>query len=107
MNRIKSQTESIVVANKELAFQNEEKEKRAAELIIANEELAYQNEEKEKRAAELIIANKELIIQNAEKDRHAELIIVNEELKKAQSDIHKLNEDLEEKVIKQTAKLES
>ena len=29
----------------------EEKEKRAAELIIANKELAFQNEEKEKRAA--------------------------------------------------------
>ncbi|MDO9593579.1 MAG: ATP-binding protein, partial [Lutibacter sp.] len=46
----------LVVANIELAFQNEEKEKRAAELIIANKELAFQNEEKEKRAAELIIA---------------------------------------------------
>ncbi len=49
------------IANKELAFQNEEKEKRAAELGIANKELAFQNEEKEKRAAELIIANKELL----------------------------------------------
>ena len=46
--------------NIELAFQNEEKEKRAAELIIANKELVFQNREKEKRAAELIIANKEL-----------------------------------------------
>jgi len=45
---------------RELAFQMEEKEKRAAELIIANEELTFQNGEKEKRAAELIIANKEL-----------------------------------------------
>ena len=51
----------LQIANKELAFQNEEKEKRAAELIIANKELAFQNEEKEKRAAELIIANKELL----------------------------------------------
>ncbi len=49
------------IANKELVFQNEEKEKRAAELIIANKELAFQNEEKGKRAAELIIANKELL----------------------------------------------
>ncbi|NQU80002.1 MAG: PAS domain S-box protein [Bacteroidetes bacterium] len=48
------------IANKELAFQNEEKEKRAAELSIANKELVFQNKEKEKRAAELIIANKEL-----------------------------------------------
>ena len=51
----------MIIANKELAFQNEEKEKRAAELIIANKELAFQNEEKEKRAAELVIANKELL----------------------------------------------
>ena len=36
------------------------KEEWAAELIIANKELVFQNEEKEKRAAELIIANKEL-----------------------------------------------
>ena len=31
--------EALVLANRELAFQNEEKEKRAAELIIANKEL--------------------------------------------------------------------
>ena len=49
----------LINANKELAFQNEEKEKRAAELIIANKELIFQNGEKEKRADELIIANKE------------------------------------------------
>lgn len=36
--------------------QNEEKEKRAAELVIANKELAFQNREKEKRADELIVA---------------------------------------------------
>ena len=68
--------------NKELAFQNNEKEKRAQELIIANNELLFQNGEKEKRAAELIIANKELIFQNKEKEnRAAELIIANKELK--------------------------
>jgi two-component system CheB/CheR fusion protein len=47
----------LLIANKELAFQNQEKEKRAAELLIANQELAFQNAEKEKRAAELVIAN--------------------------------------------------
>ncbi|MEI7725401.1 MAG: PAS domain S-box protein, partial [Bacteroidota bacterium] len=68
-------------ANKELAFQNDEKEKRAAELIIANKELAYQNDEKGKRADELIIANKELAYQNDEKGKRAdELIIANKEL---------------------------
>ena len=49
-----------MVANKELAFQNKEKEKRASELLIANKELAFQNIEKEKRAAELLLANNEL-----------------------------------------------
>src|ERR1035437_1561780 len=69
------------IANKELAFQNDEKEKRAEELIIANKELAFQNDEKEKRAGELIIANKELVFQNDEKEKRAlELIIANKEL---------------------------
>ncbi len=71
----------LVIANIELQFQNEEKEKRAAELIIANKELLFQNAEKEKRAAELIVANKELLFQNEEKEkRAAELIIANKEL---------------------------
>ena len=61
----------LVIANKELAFQNEEKEKRAAELVITNKELTFQNEEKEKRAAELVIANKELAFQNEEKEKRA------------------------------------
>ena len=61
----------LLIANKELVFQNEEKEKRAAELIIANKELVIQNEDKEKRAAELVIANKELVFQIEER-KHAE-----------------------------------
>jgi PAS domain S-box-containing protein len=71
----------LVIANKELAFQHDEKEKRAAELSIANKELAFQNDEKEKRAQELSIANKELAFQNDEKEkRAAELVIANKEL---------------------------
>ncbi len=71
----------LVIANKELAFQNEEKEKRAAELIIANIELVFQDEQKGKRAEELVIANKELAFQDGEKEkRAAELIIANKEL---------------------------
>jgi len=71
----------LLIANKELAFQNEEKEKRASELLIANKELAFQNEEKEKRASELLIANKELAFQNEEKEKRAsELLIANKEL---------------------------
>jgi len=71
----------LIIANKELAFQNDEKEKRAAELIIANKVFAFQNDEKEKRADELIVANKELAFQNDEKEKRAdELIIANKEL---------------------------
>ncbi|MFT6987664.1 MAG: diguanylate cyclase (GGDEF)-like protein [Psychromonas sp.] len=71
----------LAIANKELGFQNEEKDKRAAELAIANKELAFQNEEKDKRAAELAIANMELAFQNQEKGkRAAELAIANKEL---------------------------
>jgi diguanylate cyclase (GGDEF)-like protein/PAS domain S-box-containing protein len=42
--------------NKELFFQNEEKEKRVAKLVAANEELLFQNEQKEKLVGELRIA---------------------------------------------------
>jgi len=77
-NEKEKRADELIIANKELAFQNDEKEKRAAELIIANKELAFQNNEKEKRAAELSIANKELAFQNEEKEkRAAELRIAN------------------------------
>lgn len=56
--RIKKET--LLSVNREFAFQNSEKEKRAAELIIANRELLFQNKEKEKQSAELIAANLEL-----------------------------------------------
>ncbi|MFA6850613.1 MAG: diguanylate cyclase, partial [Selenomonadaceae bacterium] len=52
-------------------FQNEEKEKRAAELVVANKdkvdraiELVVANKEKADRAAELVIVNKDLVVQN-------------------------------------------
>jgi len=71
----------LAIANKELVYQNEQKENRAAELVVANKELAFQNDEKEKRAAELVVANKELVFQNKEKEkRAAELVIANKEL---------------------------
>jgi PAS domain S-box-containing protein len=77
----KKKSNELVIANKELAFQDKEKGKRAAELIIANKELAFQNNEKEKRAEELSIANKELAFQNNEKEKRAdELSIANKEL---------------------------
>jgi PAS domain S-box-containing protein len=85
----------LALANKELAFQNEKKEKRADELAITSTELPFQNEEKDNRAEELVlankekeqkadelaIANKELAFQNEEKEKRAnELILANTEL---------------------------
>lgn len=43
----------LVIANRELAFQNEEKERRLAELVIANRELAFQIEERGRLTTEL------------------------------------------------------
>jgi len=77
----------LFIANKELLFQNEEKEKRAAELVVANAELAFQNREKEKRAAELLI--------------------VIEELKNSKDHVRRLNEELEQKVTERTDQLQS
>lgn len=80
-NELEAVRDELLMANTKLAFQNSEKEKRAAELVIANTELVFQNSEKEKRAAELVIANKELFFQNSEKEkRAAELVIANVEL---------------------------
>jgi PAS domain S-box-containing protein len=76
-----NQSDELVLANKELEFQNKEKEKRANELALANTELAFQNEEKEKRADELAVANTELAFQNEEKEKRAnELALANTEL---------------------------
>ncbi|WP_244199244.1 ATP-binding protein [Flavobacterium psychrolimnae] len=99
----------LKIANKELAYQNNEKEKRAAELVLANEELTFQNTLKEKRAAELVIANKELAYQNDEKEkRAAELVIANKELlfqNKEKKKREIVNKELNE--LNYTAKLAS
>ena len=76
-------TKALAAANKELAYQDEEKGKRAAELLVANVELAYQGEEKGKRAAELLVANVELAYQGKEKGkRAAELLVANQEIQR-------------------------
>ncbi len=91
-------TQELTALTKELIFQNNEKEARAAELILANKELIFQNavkqyctekllrtqqelalqyREKEERAAELVIANRELMFQNIEKEKRAtDLVII-------------------------------
>jgi PAS domain S-box-containing protein len=95
--------------NTDLAFQNEEKdkraeelilakedkEKRADELVLANKELAFQNEEKDKRAGELALANKELAFQNKEKDKRAgELALANKEKRKRAEELAFANKEL-------------
>ena len=58
------------------SLQQRERERNQAEeeLIISNKELVFQNEEKEKRAAELIIANKELVFQNTARKQAEECV---------------------------------
>lgn len=85
----------LEIANIELEFQNKEKENRAAELVVANTELEYQSGEKEKRAKELIIANEELLFQNKEKEnRAAELVLANTELEYQNSEKEKRADEL-------------
>jgi len=95
IRRKKTGTE-LVIANHELAFQNQEKENRATELVIANHELAFQNQEKENRAAELLIANQELAFQNQEKEnRAAELVITNDSLRESELRVLQRSAELE------------
>jgi two-component system sensor histidine kinase/response regulator len=70
--KLKTQTAELIIANKELVIQNEEKEKRAADLIILSEELKTQKEE-------LRMANEEL--EKRVFDRTRELEDLNHELK--------------------------
>jgi PAS domain S-box-containing protein len=73
--KLKNKIDELVIANKELAFQKAEKEKRVDELIIVNNVLDFQNKEREKRATELAIANEELAYQNKEKEKRATELI--------------------------------
>ncbi len=73
LNEIKDE---LISANIELAYQRDEKQKRADELAIANVELSYQNDEKQKRADELAIANIELAYQSVEKQKRADELAI-------------------------------
>ena len=104
----KLRTEQLIAANKQLAFQNLGKDKRAEELLLANkekdkraEELILANREKDKRAEELILANSEkdkradeLILANREKDKRAdELILANREKDKRADELTLANRE--------------
>ena len=100
---------NLVFANKELALQNIEKDKRADELLLANiekdrraKELVLANKEKDKRADELLLANiekdrraDELVLANKEKDRRAdELVLANKEKDKRAESLIIANKEL-------------
>jgi signal transduction histidine kinase len=69
-NNLPALPQKVIRAIKEVAELQEKKEileklkKQTATLLIANKELIFQNEEKEKRAVELLNANKELLAFN-------------------------------------------
>ena len=57
----------LVDANKELAFENQEKEDRAAALVIANKKIAYKNKLKVKRTAKLLLEKTDKELNEAQK----------------------------------------
>ena len=69
-NDITSRSETIVelvVANKELAFENLEKENRAAALVITNNKITYENKLKAKRAAKVLLKKTDKELNEAQK----------------------------------------
>ncbi len=86
-NQLLEMASALVIANKELAFQNQQKEKRASELTQANEALLFQNLEKEKLASELVTANTALV--------------------KSDEIIKQFNQELEQTVEEKTSTLEN
>ncbi len=91
--KLKLQAAALIIANKELLFQNEEKEKRASDLIILSETLKNQKKE-------LRIANKELY-------EKAQLLQGQEEkLIRINDDLLRLNQHLEKRVLDRTFELE-
>ncbi|MFT5611084.1 MAG: PAS domain S-box-containing protein [Polaribacter sp.] len=92
---IEKRANELILANKELAYQNHEKDKRADELVFANEE-------KQKRADELILANQEkqaradeLVVANEEKQKRAdELVLANIEKRKRARELDQANKQL-------------
>ena len=92
--KLKAQAAELIIANTELVFQNEEKEKRAADLILLTEALKAQKEA-------LRNANEELQIK-------AQLLQQQEEkLIKTNDDLLRLNQHLENRVSERTFELEN
>jgi signal transduction histidine kinase len=91
--KLKTQAEELIIANKELLFQNLEKEKRAADLVMLSEALINQKEELKNANAEL--HEKALLLQQQE-----------DKLIRMNSDLLLLNQHLEKRVLDRTSELE-
>ena len=79
--RLEQQLFEQTLAYQELAFEKDEKAKRAEELLVINQELAFEKDEKAKRAEELLVINQELAFEKDEKAKRAkELLVINQEL---------------------------
>ena len=78
---LESKLAALIIANKELAIQNQEMAQKVAEHVTANKELAIQNQDMARQASDLVTANKELAIQNHVMTLQAtELAMANKEL---------------------------
>jgi signal transduction histidine kinase len=91
--KLKKQAADLILANRELIFQNQEKEKQAADLIILSGVLKTQKEELRNANEEL--NEKALLLEQQDK----KLIRTNEELLR-------LNQHLENRVFERTGELE-
>ena len=77
--KLKIQSAELIIANRELIFQNQEKEKRAADLIIVSDSLKFQKEELRRANEELQRLNQHL--ENRVFERTCELENLIDELK--------------------------
>jgi len=94
------------VIRKEKIFIDEKLKKQAVALISANKELVFQNEEKESRSADLVILSGNLKIQQAELRRANSLLIKQEEkVRIVNRELSLLNQDLEKRVANRTKAL--
>jgi len=94
------------LVRREKLITDEKLKAQTAELIRANKELIFQNEEKENRAADLVILSGNLQSQKEELHRTNDLLVIEEEkVKVINGKLLQLNQELEERVTRRTKAL--
>jgi PAS domain S-box-containing protein len=94
------------IVRKEKIIIDDRLKTQAAELIIANKELVFQNKEKENRAADLVILSGNLKVRKEELSVANDLLIKQEEkVKLINHELLQLNQELEERVTTRTKAL--